>query len=192
MIGGMMISLGMSLLIALSFYIGRKQTERKNEKYLGSSKAAIYTPPISRPQANRPSERDLVSPIPRPVDTFIPQRKTDIPVSPSPKVSLQIHVKPPVQVPPPIYKSVVEQKTTAGSASLSTKDIIELAIQNGKDVVINYQNYNGVSSARRLSQLSINNEFIGYQNAHIKAYCHKRNEERSFKIARIISAQLVN
>ncbi|TDQ15191.1 WYL domain-containing protein [Algoriphagus boseongensis] len=76
--------------------------------------------------------------------------------------------------------------------SPTIEETVNFAIQNGKDLYIEYQNYNGELSTRRLSNLSLNNEYSGYHNAHVKAYCHKRNEERNFKISRISRAQIVD
>lgn len=93
----------------------------------------------------------------------------------------------------PIFSrsSTLRPEGSSLNKSPSNRDTILSAIRLGKDVVIQYQNYNGETSSRRLSNLSINNEYSGYQNEHVKAFCHKRNEERNFKISRIIRAQIV-
>ena len=41
--------------------------------------------------------------------------------------------------------------------------------------------------------MEISNEYgeFGYDNDHIKAYCHLRNEERNFKIDRIKKIKMV-
>lgn len=65
------------------------------------------------------------------------------------------------------------------------------AIMEGKKVKIIYSNNENQVSQRILSNIRYNNDFDGYNNAHIKAYCHVRNEERSFKICRITSLDIV-
>ena len=72
--------------------------------------------------------------------------------------------------------------------------IIKNAIAEGKSVDILYSNFNGESSKRVLSDISFTDKFdeFGYKNDHIRAYCHKREEERSFKIDRILSIRIVD
>ena len=71
--------------------------------------------------------------------------------------------------------------------------IVKEAITEGKSVEISYSNFNGESSKRILSDITFTDKFdeYGYENEHIRAYCHKRKEERSFKIARILSIRIV-
>jgi len=73
------------------------------------------------------------------------------------------------------------------------RQTIQAAIKENKKVKINYKKYNGELSTRHLSKLQISNEFgeFGYENDHIKAFCHLRNEERSFKINRIKKIEIV-
>ena len=70
---------------------------------------------------------------------------------------------------------------------------IKSAISKRRKVRIAYQNYKGEISTRELSNLSMTDDFIdrGYEDQHIKAYCHLRQEERSFKIARITNIEIV-
>lgn len=76
---------------------------------------------------------------------------------------------------------------------MSIEKEIERAIANGYDIEIKYVKYNGESSQRRLSNITYNNEFgdYGYNNDHIKGYCHLRNEERTFRISRINAIRIL-
>ncbi|MCG9793312.1 WYL domain-containing protein [Flavobacterium algicola] len=71
--------------------------------------------------------------------------------------------------------------------------LITRAINENKTIRISYQNNDGEASVRTLSQIRFNNEFQndGFFNAHIKAFCHLRQEERTFKISRIIKAEII-
>lgn len=71
--------------------------------------------------------------------------------------------------------------------------VIIRAMNENKTVKISYQNYDGEASERTLSQIRFNNEFQadGFFNAHIKAFCHLRQEERTFKISRINKAEII-
>ena len=66
------------------------------------------------------------------------------------------------------------------------------AIREGRDIIISYTKYDGEISKRRVSSVEISNDFgeWGYSNAHIKGYCHLRNEERTFRISRIQSLEV--
>ncbi len=70
---------------------------------------------------------------------------------------------------------------------LSIKEELITAVNNGNRIKILYENSNGEASERTLSNLQLTNDFneFGYDKQHIKAFCHLRNEERSFKIDRI-------
>jgi uncharacterized membrane protein YhaH (DUF805 family) len=62
------------------------------------------------------------------------------------------------------------------------------AIREGRDIIISYTKYNGEHSKRRVSNVELlSNDYAewGYSNAHIRGYCHLRNEERTFRISRI-------
>ncbi len=76
---------------------------------------------------------------------------------------------------------------TQNKHSSSIRDEILRAINNDEKIKIVYENFNGEIKERILSNIQLTNEFdeYGYSNQHIKAYCHLRNEERSFKIDRI-------
>lgn len=70
---------------------------------------------------------------------------------------------------------------------------IRRAVNGGYAIEIKYEKYSGEVSQRKVSALSYNNEFgeYGYSNAHIKGYCHLRNEERTFKISRIMAVRVL-
>lgn len=70
--------------------------------------------------------------------------------------------------------------------------VITRAMNENKIIKISYKNNDGEASERTLSQIRFNNEFQidGFFNAHIKAFCHLRQEERTFKISRIITAEI--
>ena len=61
-------------------------------------------------------------------------------------------------------------------------DDIQRAIDTGAIIEIAYTKYDGTASIRRLSDIQYSDE---YGNTHIEAFCHLRNERRSFKISRI-------
>lgn len=67
------------------------------------------------------------------------------------------------------------------------KSQIEKAINSKSAIEISYRNFDGTSTIRRISNIKYNNKFRveGYKDDHIDGYCHLRNEERTFKIARI-------
>jgi ATP-dependent DNA helicase PIF1 len=62
------------------------------------------------------------------------------------------------------------------------------AINKGEQIKIVYRNFNGEISERVLSDICFTQEFdeSSIVPQHVKAFCHLRNEERSFKIDRII------
>ena len=73
-----------------------------------------------------------------------------------------------------------------------SKQIIDQAIREKKDVVFKYTKYSGETSQRRVSNIAYSNEYgqYGFQNDHIKGYCHKRKEDRTFRMSRISGLQL--
>ncbi len=83
-----------------------------------------------------------------------------------------------------IVKVVLEPKE---QDSKSIKDMLGAAIKQESKIKIIYEKPSGEESERELSELSISNEFAkdGFKDEHIKAHCHLRGEQRSFKIARI-------
>ena len=68
---------------------------------------------------------------------------------------------------------------------MEIKNIIDEAIRNGRTITIKYQKYGGEYSERTISKIQPSEEF---GEGYIKAYCHLRHEDRTFKISRIISA----
>lgn len=59
---------------------------------------------------------------------------------------------------------------------------IQRAIDTGATIEIAYTKYDGTSSIRKLSDVEYSEE---YGNTHIQAFCHMRQELRTFKIERI-------
>lgn len=96
-------------------------------------------------------------------------------------------------------RSSYNQNTNAQYSSSGTQSVqaikskITQAISSKHDIKITYIKYDGTSSARRLSNITFNNEFKsdGYNNDHIKGFCHLRGEERTFRISRITSIELI-
>lgn len=77
--------------------------------------------------------------------------------------------------------------------SKSNLEVIKQAMTENKDILIKYRKFSGEISKRKLSNIIYNNSFEddGFHNDHIKGYCHLRREERTFKIDRIISIEIV-
>ncbi len=66
---------------------------------------------------------------------------------------------------------------------------IQRAIDTGAIIEIAYTKYDGTSSIRRLSDVQYSDEF---GHSHIQAFCHIRNEQRTFKISRISRVTFIN
>lgn len=73
----------------------------------------------------------------------------------------------------------------------SVKTLIRKAVSEGKSIKLVYRNYDYEISSRVISNLKYNNEFSGYHNDHIIGFCSVRKEERTFKISRMISLELL-
>lgn len=75
----------------------------------------------------------------------------------------------------------------------SIKSLIKQAIDNNQRLLIKYRKFDGTISSRELSEVAFNNSFEaeGYKDDHIKGQCSLRNESRTFKIDRIISAEQI-
>jgi hypothetical protein len=74
------------------------------------------------------------------------------------------------------------------------KEVIEESISNNYRLEISYKDYNGKSSLRQISNVEYSNEFqknSSKNNDHISAYCHLRNEKRTFKLNRIEKIRFV-
>lgn len=67
---------------------------------------------------------------------------------------------------------------------MTIREYIKKSIRENKDITIKYRKYNGEISTRRISNIEFSDE---YGDDYIKAYCHLRNEKRTFKISRIIA-----
>jgi predicted DNA-binding transcriptional regulator YafY len=86
-----------------------------------------------------------------------------------------------------------QNTSSVKESSQVIKGKIRQAISSNHDIKIEYIKYDGTYSSRRLSDVSFNNEFKleGYNNDHIKGFCHLRGEERTFRISRITSIKLI-
>jgi peptidoglycan hydrolase-like protein with peptidoglycan-binding domain len=73
------------------------------------------------------------------------------------------------------------------------KNKILHAISNDSKVIIKYLSSNNEVTERLISDIEFTDEFdkFGYYGEHIRAYCHLRNDERNFKIDRILSFTIV-
>lgn len=67
---------------------------------------------------------------------------------------------------------------------MGIREYIDDAIRNKKTVTIKYIKYEGEFSIREISDIQYSDEF---GNDYIQAFCHKRQEMRTFKISRILS-----
>ena len=67
---------------------------------------------------------------------------------------------------------------------MKIKEYIDEAIRTKKTVTIKYIKYGGEYSERRISNIEYSDEF---GDEYIQAFCHTRNENRTFKISRIVS-----
>ena len=71
------------------------------------------------------------------------------------------------------------------------QEYLHKAITNGDTITIKYIKPNGESSIRHISEICYSYEFGG-DNEYIEAFCHTRNERRTFKISRIIDIEDIN
>ena len=71
--------------------------------------------------------------------------------------------------------------------------LIDNAIVNNKVITIKYRNYDGEVSTRTLSELRYNTDYenTGQSKSHIKGHCSLRNEDRTFKIDRIVNVEII-
>lgn len=67
---------------------------------------------------------------------------------------------------------------------MGIREYIDDAIRTGKTVTIKYIKYEGEYSVRQISDIQYSDKF---GDDYIQAFCHKRQENRTFKISRIIS-----
>lgn len=74
---------------------------------------------------------------------------------------------------------------------MTFNEVIREAINNNNSrVEISYKSYNHGNSVRQLSNVAYSNEF-GSGHNYISAFCHLRNEKRTFKLNRIEKIRLV-
>ncbi len=66
---------------------------------------------------------------------------------------------------------------------MDIRNFINKAIRDHSDIIIKYQKDDGSISTRKLSNIDYSDEF---GNEYIKAFCHLRKEDRTFKISRIL------
>jgi hypothetical protein len=68
------------------------------------------------------------------------------------------------------------------------------AIKDEKAVKILYEKESGEQSARILSNIEYSDDYFKYthRNSHIRAFCHLRNEDRTFSIARIKNIEILS
>jgi hypothetical protein len=67
---------------------------------------------------------------------------------------------------------------------MGIREYLDSAIKAGRTVTIKYIKYEGEFSVRKISNIQYSDE---YGEDYIQAFCHKRQENRTFKISRIIS-----
>lgn len=67
---------------------------------------------------------------------------------------------------------------------------IKKAVKKKSAVKITYENGDGVKSIRQLSNLAITSEH-GYEDLHLKAFCHTRKSVRTFNMAKISTVKIV-
>lgn len=67
---------------------------------------------------------------------------------------------------------------------MGIREYLDTAIRTGKSVTIEYIKYKGECSVRTISNIQYSDE---YGDDYIQAFCHNRQENRTFKISRIKS-----
>ena len=65
---------------------------------------------------------------------------------------------------------------------MTIREYIDKAITSGSKVTIKYVKFDGCLSTRTISELEYSDEF---GDDYISAFCHMRQERRTFKISRI-------
>lgn len=75
----------------------------------------------------------------------------------------------------------------------NVREVIQRAMDKKQTIAIKYQKYDGTISERQLSNIDYNNTFAdeGFHNDHIKGRCSLRGEDRTFKIDRIKSIEII-
>lgn len=72
---------------------------------------------------------------------------------------------------------------------LSVRDTLDEAIRMNRSVIITYQNFKGEGSERTLHQIRYSDDFD--KDEYIAGFCELRNENRTFKIARIAKVEII-
>ncbi len=73
-------------------------------------------------------------------------------------------------------------------------ETIRKVIDNNYRAEISYENYNQKKSVRQLSNVEFSDEFQKHRGSnygYISAYCHLRNDKRTFKLNRIKKIRLI-
>ncbi len=70
----------------------------------------------------------------------------------------------------------------------SIQQIVVQAIFDKQTLQIDYINNKGEVSTRKISNIGLSND---YGSEYIQAFCHLKNEERTFKIRNILKAKVV-
>jgi hypothetical protein len=94
-----------------------------------------------------------------------------------------------------VKPTVTYKQKEFNSNNYSIAYLIEKAINNDYTIEMKYTNWSNESSLRKVSDLEYTIEFMkdGYDfKEHFKGFCHKRNEERSFKLSRINYMKILN
>ncbi len=77
---------------------------------------------------------------------------------------------------------------------MTFNEVIKESVSKNCRVEISYKSYNQENSIRQLSNVEYSNEFQkhhGNNYDYISAYCHLRNDKRTFKLDRIEKIRLV-
>lgn len=78
---------------------------------------------------------------------------------------------------------------------MTFNDVIKIAISKNLRVEISYKNFDKENSVRQLSKIEYSNEFQKHSSnvyEYISAYCHLRNEKRTFKLTRIEKIRIID
>lgn len=77
---------------------------------------------------------------------------------------------------------------------MTFNEVIKESVYNNCMVEISYKSYNQEKSLRQLSNVEYSDEFSNHHGSnynYISAFCHLRNEKRTFKLNRIEKIRLV-
>jgi hypothetical protein len=93
---------------------------------------------------------------------------------------------------------LIEHYETDSTVEIPPHDTVSLAlvdaIKYNKSARIEYTDLKGKKSVREISNVRITREQddFGVRFEHIKAFCHTRNEDRTFKVERINKVELID